>query len=91
MNTVHPRSTQTISDFVGQHSLLPFLSQQSQQTLIRVHKNPSACLAIFRLLRPLERQIIFNLLWLEVPIPSSTIASWVTKEGIKYVFIVTLA
>ena len=43
-------------------------------------------LSYFRpsLLRPLERQLIMNLLWLESPIPLSTMSAWVTPEGRKY-------
>lgn len=36
------------------------------------------------LLRPLERQLILNLLWLESSIPMSTMSAWVTPEGRKY-------
>lgn len=36
------------------------------------------------LLRPLERQLILNLLWLESSIPMSTMSAWVTHEGRKY-------
>lgn len=34
-----------------------------------------------RLLQPLERQVVMNLLWLETPIPGATMAAWVTREG----------
>ena len=36
---------------------------------------------IFRLLDPISRQLIMNLLWLEPAIPASTMAAWVTREG----------
>ena len=38
-----------------------------------------------RLLGPLERQLVMNLLWLESAIPASTMLAWVTREGRKYV------
>ncbi|KDR78688.1 hypothetical protein GALMADRAFT_244190 [Galerina marginata CBS 339.88] len=65
------------------HALLPFLQSQSQNTLTRLYQKPSSCLSIFRLLAPLERQIIMNLLWLESAIAASTMAAWVIREGKK--------
>ncbi|KDQ17691.1 hypothetical protein BOTBODRAFT_29852 [Botryobasidium botryosum FD-172 SS1] len=61
----------------AQHILLPFLYSQSQTSLTRLYTRPSACLAIYRLLSPLERQIIMSLLWLESSVPASVFASWV--------------
>ncbi|EPQ53971.1 transcription factor Tfb2 [Gloeophyllum trabeum ATCC 11539] len=65
------------------HALLPFLQSQSQNTLTRLYQRPSACLSIFRLLPPLDRQIVMNLLWLESPVPAVTMSAWVTREGKK--------
>ncbi|KAF7375291.1 RNA polymerase II transcription factor B subunit 2 [Mycena sanguinolenta] len=65
------------------HSLLPFLQSQSQQTLNKLYSRPSSCLSIFRLLAPLQQQIIMNLLWLESTISSSTMAAWVVREEKK--------
>ncbi|EKM57798.1 uncharacterized protein PHACADRAFT_171015 [Phanerochaete carnosa HHB-10118-sp] len=62
------------------HLLLAFLQSQSQNTLTRLYQRPSSCLSIFRLLGPLERQIVMNLLWLESSIPASTMATWVPHE-----------
>ncbi|KAF9048848.1 transcription factor Tfb2 [Panaeolus papilionaceus] len=79
-----PAATNNAND--GQalpHSLLPFLQSQSQNTLTRLYQKPSSCLAIFRLLAPLERQIIMNLLWLESVINATTMAAWVYREGKK--------
>ncbi|KAG5353457.1 hypothetical protein C0989_006614 [Termitomyces sp. Mn162] len=63
------------------HPLIPFLQLQSQNTLTRLYQLPSSCLAIYRLLAPLERQIVMSLLWLESAIPASTMAAWVIREG----------
>ncbi|KAH9954343.1 transcription factor Tfb2 [Russula dissimulans] len=63
------------------HALLPFLQTQSQTSLTRLYQRPSSCLSIFRLLGAVERQLVMNLLWLESAIPTSTMSSWVTKEG----------
>ncbi|KAI0032545.1 transcription factor Tfb2 [Vararia minispora EC-137] len=67
----------------AQHSLLPFLQTQSQQSLTRLYQRPSSCLSIFRLLDPLSRQLILNLLWLESPVPLSVMTAWVTTEGTR--------
>lgn len=37
-----------------------------------------------RLLGPLERQIVMNLLWLESAIPAATMAAWVPQESRQY-------
>ncbi|KAJ8692321.1 RNA polymerase II transcription factor B 52 kDa subunit [Pleurotus ostreatus] len=66
-----------------QHALIPFLQSQSQNTLTRLYQKPSSCLAIFRLLAPLERQLVMNLLWLESAIPVATMAAWVARDGKK--------
>ncbi|KAF8589900.1 transcription factor Tfb2 [Ramaria rubella] len=66
------------------HSLLPFLQSQSQNLLNRLYSRPSSCLAIFRLLGPLERQIVMNLLWLDSSVPTSTLDSWIMRDGRKY-------
>ncbi|KAI0076179.1 transcription factor Tfb2 [Panus rudis PR-1116 ss-1] len=65
------------------HALLSFLWSQSQNTLTRLYQKPSSCLSIFRLLGPLERQLVMNLLWLDSAIPASTMSAWVTREGRK--------
>lgn len=41
----------------------------------------------YRLLGPLERQIVMNLLWLDSAIPASTVVAWITREGRKYVLL----
>ncbi|KAG7086752.1 hypothetical protein E1B28_002684 [Marasmius oreades] len=65
------------------HALLPFLQVQSATALSRLYQSPSSCLSIFRLLAPVERQIVMNLLWLESAMTPSTLAAWVTTEGQK--------
>lgn len=64
-----------------EHVLLPFLQSQSQHTLTKLYQRPSSCLSIFRLLSPLERQIVMNLLWLESAISTSQMAAWVVREA----------
>ncbi|KAF7773172.1 hypothetical protein Agabi119p4_5339 [Agaricus bisporus var. burnettii] len=65
------------------HALLPFLQTQSQTTLTRLYQRPSSCLSVFRLLAPLERQIVMNLLWLESAIATSTMVAWIQRDGRK--------
>ncbi|TFK50203.1 transcription factor Tfb2 [Heliocybe sulcata] len=65
------------------HTLLPFLQSQSQNTLTRLYQRPSACLSMFRLLPPLDRQLVMNLLWLESAVPAGTMGAWVTRQGRK--------
>lgn len=67
-------------DAKSSHVLLPFLQSQSQNTLTRLYQKPSACLAVFRLLSPLERQLVMNLLWLDSAISPATMAAWVVRD-----------
>ncbi|KAI6099745.1 transcription factor Tfb2-domain-containing protein [Pisolithus sp. B1] len=80
--TTMPRNRADVPETVP-HALLPFLRSQSQNTLTRLYQRPSSCLSILRLLGPLERQLIMNLLWLESAIPVSTMAAWVIPDGKK--------
>ncbi|KAI0359926.1 transcription factor Tfb2 [Trametes cingulata] len=80
--TTDSKDAHTGSDDVS-HSLITFLQSQSQNMLTRLYQKPSACLSIFRLLRPLERQLVMSLLWLDLSIHPSTMAAWVTREGKK--------
>lgn len=67
----------------GPHPLLVFLRSQPKKALSRLYQRPSLCLCIFRLLGPLERQIVMNILWLDASIPAPTMSSWVVREGKK--------
>ncbi|KAG9001428.1 RNA polymerase II transcription factor B 52 kDa subunit [Tulasnella sp. JGI-2019a] len=67
----------------AQHILLSVLLTQNQVSLARLYSKPSACLALFRLLKPLERQIILNYLWLEGGVSPNIMSDWATKEGRK--------
>jgi transcription initiation factor TFIIH subunit 4 len=37
-----------------------------------------------RLISPFERQLVMNLLWLELPLETKMVTSWVTLEGRRY-------
>jgi transcription initiation factor TFIIH subunit 4 len=56
--------------------------------LVKVESANAWDLAIcaLRLLGPLERQIVMNILWLDASIPAPTISSWIVREGKKSVF-----
>ncbi|KAG2145312.1 transcription factor Tfb2 [Suillus bovinus] len=75
------KNTDVIVPQHAPHPLLPFLQSQSQTTLTRLYQRPSSCLSIFRLLGPIERQLIMNLLWLESAPPAATMSAWVLPEG----------
>ncbi|KAG8708383.1 RNA polymerase II transcription factor B 52 kDa subunit [Ceratobasidium sp. 395] len=66
-----------------EHVLLPFLKLQPPQTLNRLYSKPSACLAVFRLLRQLERQLVLNLLWCEAGVPLHGLMGWAKPEGVS--------
>ncbi|KAH7920231.1 transcription factor Tfb2 [Leucogyrophana mollusca] len=78
-----PQAVDPPASHSNPHALLPFLRSQSQNTLTRLYQRPSSCLSIYRLLGPLERQLVMNLLWLESAIPVNTMAVWVVPEGKK--------
>ncbi|KAH7104856.1 transcription factor Tfb2 [Auriculariales sp. MPI-PUGE-AT-0066] len=63
------------------HALMPFLQQQNQSSLSRLYQKPSVCLAVYRLVSDVERQIIMSLLWLEDPVQARSFNQWVTKAG----------
>ncbi|KAI8362599.1 RNA polymerase II transcription factor B subunit 2 [Blakeslea trispora] len=52
-------------------------------TFMRLFEKPATCLAIFRLLPSLGRQIVMSLLYMEASLPVADIHTWVNKEGQK--------
>ncbi|CAA7267465.1 unnamed protein product [Cyclocybe aegerita] len=83
MPSAHPYTSAEDAKIPQRHAFLPFLQSQSQNTLTRLYQRPSSCLSLFRLLAPVERQIIMNLLWLESVISPATMLTWVLREGRK--------
>ncbi|KIY72033.1 transcription factor Tfb2 [Cylindrobasidium torrendii FP15055 ss-10] len=65
------------------HTLVTFLAKEPKQTLTRLYQAPSSCLAVFRILTPLERQIIMHLLWMESALPPSSLNAWVVRQHKK--------
>ncbi|CEP07666.1 hypothetical protein [Parasitella parasitica] len=52
-------------------------------TFMRLFEKPATCLAIFRLLPSLGRQIVMFLLYVQAPMPLTDLHAWVNKEGQK--------
>ncbi|KAI7871178.1 RNA polymerase II transcription factor B subunit 2 [Spinellus fusiger] len=50
-------------------------------TFLRLFQKPATCLAIFRLLPSIGRQIVMSLLYVETSTLAQDINSWVNKEG----------
>ena len=71
---------------VESHALLPFLQQQNQSSLNRLFQKPAGCLAVFRLVTEVERQVIMSLLFLESPVSAKTLLSWATASRGQYVW-----
>ena len=69
MNRLYQKPSSCLSIFRSIPLLIPYVASASNYS-------PNS-----RLLQPLERQVVMNLLWLETPIPGSTMAAWVTREG----------
>ncbi|KAL7409438.1 transcription factor Tfb2-domain-containing protein [Mrakia frigida] len=71
-------SSSSSPSFTG--SIHTYLDSQSQLTLARLYSTPAGCLAIFRLLPPLPRQIVLSLLWLETPMRKDDLLVWMKGE-----------
>ena len=65
------------------HHVFRFSGQERHSTFAQDTSNLKC--SYYRLLGPLERQMVMNLLWLDSAIPASTVVAWVTREGRKYV------
>ncbi|CAO3623032.1 unnamed protein product [Mucor fragilis] len=52
-------------------------------TFMRLFEKPATCLAIFRLLPSLGRQIVMSLLYVQAPMPLNDLHTWVNKDGQK--------
>ncbi|GAN07103.1 transcription factor TFIIH complex subunit Tfb2 [Mucor ambiguus] len=52
-------------------------------TFMRLFEKPATCLAIFRLLPSLGRQIVMSLLYVQAPMPLNDLHTWVNQDGQK--------
>ncbi|KAI9476627.1 RNA polymerase II transcription factor B subunit 2 [Zychaea mexicana] len=50
-------------------------------TFLRLFEKPATCLAIFRLLPSIGRQIVMSFLYVEADIPVQDVNDWVNKDG----------
>lgn len=60
-----------------------FLTRQPRSVLNRLYKRPASCLAVFRLLPMLARQIIMNMLFLDGPLSIADCLKLFRKQGTK--------
>ncbi len=51
--------------------------------IIRLYEKPASCLAIFRLLQMMARQLIMHMLFLDVPLAAEDFLAWIKKEAKK--------
>ncbi|RUP42729.1 transcription factor Tfb2-domain-containing protein [Jimgerdemannia flammicorona] len=66
-------------------NIYEYLETLSLATFNRLFQKPATCLAIFRLLPSIGRQIVMALLYVEQPILKTEVQDWVYKEGKMYV------
>ncbi|KAN0064539.1 RNA polymerase II transcription factor B 52 kDa subunit [Thecaphora frezii] len=76
-----PVSQQSQAAGIGSETIDDFLDRQPRSILIRLYEKPASCLAIFRLLPIMARQLIMHMLFLEGAVPVDDILTWVKKDG----------
>ena len=60
------------------YSLYQFLSSNSDKDVLdNLYNHPATCLAVFRELPPLAKQLIVRLMYIEQAIPQAVVSSWV--------------
>ncbi|KAF9178574.1 RNA polymerase II transcription factor B 52 kDa subunit [Haplosporangium sp. Z 11] len=64
-----------------QTSIHEYLETLPLQTFNRLYQKPATCLAIFRLLPPLGKQIIMSSLYVDTPIPVADMKLWFKESG----------
>ncbi|PWN50800.1 transcription factor Tfb2 [Violaceomyces palustris] len=74
-------SEQSRAAGIGAETINDFLNRQPRSVLIRLYEKPASCLAIFRLVPMLARQLIMQMLFLDGPLPVEDVLSWMSKEG----------
>ncbi|SJX62343.1 probable TFB2-TFIIH subunit (transcription/repair factor) [Sporisorium reilianum f. sp. reilianum] len=68
---------------IGAETIDDFLDRQPRSVLIRLYEKPASCLAIFRLLPMMARQLIMHMLFLDVPLAADDFMAWIKKEARK--------
>ncbi|KAI8637144.1 RNA polymerase II transcription factor B subunit 2 [Parasitella parasitica] len=64
-------------------NIYEYLETLPTVTFMRLFEKPATCLAIFRLLSSLGRQIVMSLLYVQAPISLTDLHAWVNKDGQK--------
>ncbi|KAI8340757.1 RNA polymerase II transcription factor B subunit 2 [Chlamydoabsidia padenii] len=62
-------------------NIYEYLETLPKYTFLRLFQKPATCLAIFRLLPTIGRQITMSLLYVETPISTQDLQYWVNKDG----------
>ncbi|KAI8082830.1 transcription factor TFIIH complex subunit Tfb2 [Halteromyces radiatus] len=62
-------------------NIYEYLETLPKYTFLRLFQKPATCLAIFRLLPAIGRQIVMSLLYVETPISTQDLQYWVNREG----------
>ncbi|ETS59826.1 hypothetical protein PaG_06127 [Moesziomyces aphidis] len=65
---------------IGAETIDDFLDRQPRSVLIRLYEKPASCLAIFRLLPMLARQLIMHMLFLHAPLAADDFLAWLRKD-----------
>lgn len=68
---------------IGSETIDDFLDRQPRSVLIRLYEKPASCLAIFRLLPMMARQLIMHMLFLDAPLSTEDFLAWIKKEARK--------
>ncbi|SNX84600.1 probable TFB2 - TFIIH subunit (transcription/repair factor) [Melanopsichium pennsylvanicum] len=82
-NTTLSISEHSRATGIGAETIDDFLDRQPRSVLIRLYEKPASCLAIFRLLPMMARQLIMHMLFLDVPLATDHFLAWVKKEARK--------
>ncbi|KAI9149676.1 RNA polymerase II transcription factor B 52 kDa subunit [Blastocladiella emersonii ATCC 22665] len=62
--------------------IITYLLNFPASTFDSLYKQPATCLAIFRLLPPLSKQIVMRMLYLHYPLATAEMHSWVREDSI---------
>ncbi|SPO37818.1 probable TFB2 - TFIIH subunit (transcription/repair factor) [Pseudozyma flocculosa] len=66
---------------IGSETIDDFLDRQPRSILIRLYEKPASCLAIFRLLPIMARQLVMHMLFLQQPPSIDDLHVWIKKDG----------
>lgn len=71
---------QTQNKSLESRNLHDYLKTLSQDVLDNLYNHPATCLAVFRELPPLAKQLIVRLIYIEQAIPQAVVSSWVNHH-----------